>query len=425
MEAERGSVLTMPYALEDAARGAGADLESVTRYVELGLIDVEGTGELSDEDIRRIQVFQTLEHAGLPIEGIAALVDAGQLSLDIIEAAGQYVFVPLTDRTFAEVSESTGISLETLTSIRESLGGVRPDGDDLLGVEELDILALVEYQRSLGFRPRVIEQALRVYGESLRRMAETEAESFRSEIVGPMLESGRSEQDVAEFTNEIARRLAELSDEAVLAIYHRQQRHASSVDIIDGIAMGLDRAGLHQRTQTVPAMCFLDVTGYTRLTQERGDQAAADLAERIRRLVERPAVAHGGRAVKWLGDGVMFYFATAQSAVESAADMLSAVAEAGMAPARVGIHAGPVVFREGDYYGHTVNVAARIGDFARPGEILVSQQVVDRVDSESVAFAAIGPVELKGLSEGLSLFAAEQRSSKIPSAGSRSRGNAN
>lgn len=386
------------------------EVESVSRYAALGLIDVDSTGEFSDQDIRRIQVFQTLEQAGLPIDGVAALVNSGRLSLDFIEAAGQYVFVPLSDRTFVEVSKSTGLSMETLASIRESLGGVPPDPDDLVGEEELDILALLEFQKSLGFRAHAIEQALRVYGESLRRMAETEAEWFRSEIVGPMLESGRTEQDVATFTSEIAPRLAQLSDEAVLAIYHRQQRHAWSVNIIDGIAMGLERAGLHERAQTSPAMCFLDITGYTRLTQERGDRAAADFAERVRRLVERPAVAHGGRAVKWLGDGVMFYFATAQSAVEAAVDMVAAVAEAGMAPAHVGIHAGPVIFREGDYYGHTVNVAARIGDFARPGEILVSQDVVDRMDSESVALAAIGPVELKGLGEALPLYVAERRS---------------
>jgi class 3 adenylate cyclase len=139
-------------------------------------------------------------------------------------------------------------------------------------------------------------------------------------------------------------------------------------------------------------MCFFDISGYTRLTQEHGDRAAADFAERMRRLVERPAVAHGGRAVKWLGDGVMFYFATPTSAVA--------------------------------YYGHTVNVAARIGDFARPGEILVSQQVVDLIDSDSIALTAIGPVELKGLGEGLSLYVAEPPSSTVPLAGSHSRGNA-
>lgn len=409
--------MAMPYPYEKAARRAGADVESVTRYVEWGLIDAEGISDVSDDGIRRIQAFHTLEQAGLPIEGIAALVEAGHLSL-VLEAAGQYVFVPLTDRTFAEVSESTGIPLETVAAIRESLGGVRPDRDDPLDVEELDIVELVEHQVSLGFRPRAIDQALRAYGESVRRMAEMEAELFRSEIVAPMLERGRTEQDVAELAREIAPRLAELSDKAILAIYHRHQRHTWSASIIDGIALGLDRAGLHQRTQTTPAMCFLDIAGYTQLTRERGDTAAADFAERMRRLVERPAVAHGGRAVKWLGDGVMFYFARPQSAVEAAADMVSAIAEAGEARARVGIHAGPVLFREGDYYGHTVNVAARIGDFARPGEILVSQQVVDRVDSPAIVFTAIGPVALKGLGDSLPLFAAKPRSPGIRSADS-------
>ena len=53
------------------------------------------------------------------------------------------------------------------------------------------------------------------------------------------------------------------------------------------------------------------------------------------------------------------------------------MAEAGLPPAHVGLHAGPVIFQEGDYYGQTVNVASRIADYARPGEVIVSQEVVD------------------------------------------------
>lgn len=400
----------MPYTKQDAASRAGVDEESASRYVALGLVDRDGSGSFSDEDIRRMQVFHTLENAGLPIDGVAAMVDAGRFSLDFIESAGQYVFVPLSDSTFRAVSESTGIPMETLACIREILGGIPPDPDSRLGEEELEILPLVEFQHSLGFRPRAIEQGLRVYGESLRRMAETEAEWFRSEIVTPMMEKGLTEDDVGRFTAGIAPRLSEVSDQAVLAIYHRQQRHAWSVNIIDGIARGLDRAGLYRREQTTPAMCFLDITGYTRLTEEHGDRAGADLAERMRRLVERPATARGGRAVKWLGDGVMFYFETARSAVEAAVEMVSAVAEASLPPAHVGVHTGPVVFREGDYYGQTVNIAARIGDFARPGEVLVSKAVVDLIDSQAVAFTEIGPVELKGVGEALRLYAAEARS---------------
>jgi adenylate cyclase len=355
-----------------------------------------------------MQVFQMLEGAGIPIEEVATLAAGGHMSLDFIESAGRYVFLPLSDRTFAEVSEETGLPVEILSVIREALGGGSPRPEDRMGEEELSVVPLVEFQSSLGFRSRAIEQALRVYGESLRRMAETEAEWFRSEIVDPMLGKGQTEDDVGRLSGEISPVLAELSNQAVLAIYHRQQRHAWSVNIIDGIAMSLERAGLHRRDERIPAMCFLDITGYTRLTQERGDQAAADLAEEVRRIVERSAVAHGGRAVKWLGDGVMLQFPEPGSAVESAVKMVAALEVAGMPLAHVGVHAGPVIFREGDYYGQTVNIASRIGDFARPGEVLVSQAVVDLAMGIPVVFSEIGPVELKGVGHPLVLYATRQ-----------------
>jgi adenylate cyclase len=88
--------------------------------------------------------------------------------------------------------------------------------------------------------------------------------------------------------------------------------------------------------------------------------------------------------------------------------MVAAVEAAGMPQAHVGLDAGPVVFQEGDYYGRTVNVAARIGDFARPGEVLVSQAVVDLSVGSEVEFAEVGPVDLKGVSGSMVLHAARQ-----------------
>jgi adenylate cyclase len=94
----------------------------------------------------------------------------------------------------------------------------------------------------------------------------------------------------------------------------------------------------------------------------------------------------------------MFYFEKPGQAVLAALDMVEGVANHGLPPARVGIHAGPVVFQEGDYFGRTVNIAARIAEYARPGEVLVTQEVVDAADVRSVTFTQIGPVELKGVS---------------------------
>jgi adenylate cyclase len=64
----------------------------------------------------------------------------------------------------------------------------------------------------------------------------------------------------------------------------------------------------------------------------------------------------------------------------------------------VGLHAGPVLFQQGDYFGQTVNVTARIADYARPGEVLVSEAVADASEAKDIAFLEIGAVELKGVS---------------------------
>jgi adenylate cyclase len=153
-------------------------------------------------------------------------------------------------------------------------------------------------------------------------------------------------------------------------------------------------------------MCFLDITGYTRLTQERGDAAAVQLAEEVGGVVRQTAVHHGGRPIKWLGDGVMLRFPNPGSGVVAALDMVEAIVGAGLPPAHVGLHAGPVIFQEGDYYGQTVNLMLRIADYAQAGEVMVSRSVVDAADGSPLSFRDVGPVELKGVAGPLDLFAA-------------------
>ena len=112
--------------------------------------------------------------------------------------------------------------------------------------------------------------------------------------------------------------------------------------------------------------------------------------------------------MKWLGDGVMFYFPDPGEGVLAALDMVDGVATEALPPARVGIDAGPVIFQEGDYYGRTVNIAARIAEYARPGEVLVSQEVVDTAGGAPMTFTGIGAVELKGVSGALRLHSAHR-----------------
>jgi adenylate cyclase len=166
-------------------------------------------------------------------------------------------------------------------------------------------------------------------------------------------------------------------------------------------------------------MCVLDLTGYTRLTDERGDEAAADLAASLAKLVQRVSQHHGGLPVKYLGDGVMFFFKEPGEAVVSALEMVEEAPAAALPPAHVGLDAGPVVQQDGDYYGRTVNVAARIAGRAGPNEVLVSEEVAQISGasgasgaSGGVRFDDLGPVELKNVSRPVRLYRASRRGSR-------------
>ena len=286
------------------------------------------------------------------------------------------------------------------------MGLAQADADDQMREDELQVVPLIRVQLSKGFDPAVIERWLRVYGDTLRRIAETEADWWRTQIVWPRLASGMTPAEMLAATNEFGEEIDSLTEQALLAIYHANQEHTWNENLIEELEDALDRAGLRNKMATSPAICFLDITGYTRLTEERGDQAAADLATRLTPLVQRPAERHGGKVVKWLGDGVMFHFRNPSDAVIAALEMREAVSSAALPPAHIGLHTGPVVFQGGDYFGRTVNVAARIAEQAKPGQVLVTQEIVDRVGSGEVAFEPIGSVALKGVSQPVRLHSA-------------------
>ena len=115
---------------------------------------------------------------------------------------------------------------------------------------------------------------------------------------------------------------------------------------------------------------------------------------------------HGGRPVKWLGDGVMFHFTDSGSAILSGIELIEETERAIAVPARIGINAGAVIAQEGDYFGRTVNIAARIADFARPHEVLVSEDARRSASVDDVAFELVGDVPLKGVSKAVRLHRA-------------------
>jgi class 3 adenylate cyclase len=122
-----------------------------------------------------------------------------------------------------------------------------------------------------------------------------------------------------------------------------------------------------------PTFVFADLAGYTALTEERGDQAAARLAREFLRTMCALSREHGATQVKSMGDGVMIWAPDAGAAVALAARTVGEVGRRpDLLPVRVGVHTGPAVMQGCDWYGSAVNVAARLAREAEPNQALVS-----------------------------------------------------
>ena len=388
----------------NAAARAGVEPAFFDRLIDLGLVGSATDGGWSAGDVRRAIVAKSLEDAGIPLDAVAEAIARGALSLSFFDAESYERFAAFSSETFRQVSERTGIPLELLTVVREAIGMAEPSPDDRLREDEMAIVPFIELQLAEGFRPRAIERLLRVQGDSTRRITEQEAAWWISEVVEPTLAAGKGPDEIA--MTDLADRITPLVDQAILAMYHAQQARAWTANIVEGFETLMAREGIHSRLERLPAICFLDVTGYTRLTQELGDDAAAEMVETLARIVRRSSIQHGGKPIKWLGDGVMFYFTDPRGSVRAALEMVDQLAAAGLPPAHVGLHAGPVLFQEGDYFGQTVNLTSRIADYARPGEVLVTQALADVCRADGISLDPIGAVELKGVADTVQLLRA-------------------
>ena len=108
--------------------------------------------------------------------------------------------------------------------------------------------------------------------------------------------------------------------------------------------------------------------------------------------------------MKLLGDGVMLQYASMVDAIDSVRELMASIAAAGLPPAHAGIAAGPMVVRDGDVFGHTVNLAARIASHAGAGELLVAADGVDESTGESLEFEDAGSATLKGIADPVRLL---------------------
>jgi adenylate cyclase len=395
---------------EELARRAGVPIEFVDRLVEFRIVSPGQDGSpFSDGDVHRTRFAWGLERGGVPLEAVGSAVASGGLSFAFFDAPYWDRFGGLTAKTYRELSAETGLGLELLQAIRESMGYARPGPDDRVRDDELTVLPLLQAVIARGADLVVLERHVRIWGESLRRIAEADGNFYRTQIEAPLLRAGVSWSDVFKVASEATDAMVSMIDPALLAMYHAQSEHTWMANVVEAVEAALEEAGLHRSIRKPQAMCFLDLSGYTRLTEQRGDQAAAEMSANLGSLVQRGSHGRGGRPVKWLGDGVMVHFKDPGAAVHFALEMRDEVPAVDLPATHIGIAAGPLILQDGDYFGRTVNLASRIAGHAEAGQVLVSDLVVEVAADPVVEFVDVGPVDLKGVSGPVGLHEARWR----------------
>ena len=396
----------MSYSLREVAERANVPEGFVRRLAEVGALPGEQAG-LGPREVRRARLLHAWASAGLSVERIVELVDRGALSLAFLDVPVMATPERL-DRSYRRLADERGMPLAFLQAVHQVLGFAPPEPDDRAGEDDLAVLEVAELFRGAGVGDDATLRLLAVYADSLRRITKAEAEFYEANVERRMRASGLDERQLIELGSALGHRVAGLLEDMLVLVYRRHKEHVWIEHAINHVEEALEGSGVEERPPRPPSICFVDLTGYTQLTEEHGDELAARVAGRLATLVNDISRSRGGRPVRWLGDGGMFHFPEPGPAVTASLDMVERAPAADLPAAHVGIHTGPVVFQDGDVYGRTVNLAARISSYAKAGQVVVSEDTVRRCGDTPLSFEPLGPVNLKGVARPLSLYEARR-----------------
>ena len=349
-----------------------------------------------------MRLLHAWSQAGFPPETIMRLVSEQALSITFLDAPA--LATGRLDRRYEDIAAERSLPGSLVERLHESIGFEPPDPQDLAGEDDIALLDVMELFRGVGVPVEAVVRLFAVYADAVRRPAKAEAELYEANIEERLRASGMTERELIEFGTDFGNRVSTVLERALVMVYRRHRVHAWTEHSVNHVEAALEAEGIESHVPQPPAICFVDLTGYTRLTEERGDRFAADVATKLASLVKDISRRHGGNPIRWLGDGGMFHFRDPARGVEAGLDMVEQSPATGLPPAHIGIHAGPVIFQDGDVYGRTVNIASRLASVAQAGEVIVSEEVVR--SAEEFNFQDKGPATLKGLAAPMNLFRA-------------------
>jgi adenylate cyclase len=386
--------------LSEAARRSGVPASTLKRWAAEKIVPVR-RGRWTAAAAAQARVVARMRERGYSLEDLKEAGREGRLAFGFTE---ELFSDPEETRTSVEeVAAETGLEPELVERILVILG---TPADRRRDVSPEDAEALRHCARVLdaGFPLVAFLQLVRVYAQSMRRIADAEVRLFHLYVHEPLIRDAVPELEMAEEMGELAGEILPLAAPLTDYLHQRYLRYFVEQDVVghmEADATAVDTAEIELGHVHV-SLCFIDLTGFTRYTEEEGDIEALDVVENFVASVEA-TLPREATIVKTIGDEVMVVSPDPLSLTEWAVDFLARFEQ--RPQPRVGIHYGDAVYRDGDYFGGQVNLAHRVVNRALAGEVLVTDSVCGAIAaSDRLRFEGIGRVSLKGFPTPTELF---------------------
>ncbi|MEX0874400.1 MAG: adenylate/guanylate cyclase domain-containing protein [Actinomycetota bacterium] len=387
-----------PLRIESLARIADMPAVELERYRAAKLLDPDGDGELDELDILRLRILMHYRSLGHSFEDLETAIRATSpliLYADLLWGPEEEMVTP------EGAAEQTGLDTETIETMLRATGlGATIPRDDVKFLEA--IKGLVDG----GIPLKMVLDVAQVYGDTLRRLAQTEVKMIREFVSEPGRSSLLKDREQSQRLDAVQQLIGPILEPLLLTIHRRHLLRASVQEAIadlEAAEKGTERDDLEA------TITFVDLASFTSLAQVHGDEVAADILDKFGELVRGLLDEHKGTMVKQIGDAFMLVFAEPSNAVRFAVKLDRAAAREPNFPAlRTGIHSGPVLYRVGDYIGNTVNLAARIAAMASANEILLTEPLAHAAADAGVQVAFAGEHVIPGLEEPVKLWRVER-----------------
>jgi adenylate cyclase len=384
--------------LAEAARQAGVSTGTLRRWGEEGVIP-DYRGRWTRAAAAHAQIVARLREQGHSLDEIKRAGEDGRLAFGYVDE----LFPPLRGTyTLEQVAQETGLEEALIERLWRAMGF--PSWMlDHLREEDVEALRYMAAVLEAGFPLVAFLQVLNVYGQSLRQLADAEARLFRLYVHEPLIRDNVPSTEMAEELGDLIQELLPQTTPLMVYLHRNFLRHFVEQDVIANMESQLGEEGEELGRLRV-AIAFVDLVGFVRFTEEAGEQEAVDLVETFVDSIEE-SLPNSARVVKNIGDGVMIVGNDPVAVTDWAIGFQEGF-ERRSRP-RVGVHIGHTLYRDGDYFGRNVNLAARVVARAQAGEVLVTEPVVDAVGARTdLLFEPIGDVQLKGFSDPTALYLA-------------------